>query len=90
MLRVFAAVLVDNRLILYDLVLLAESNVAVGVQLSDVLGEVLDMHRVMELAVDVDRVLKIDIGQALRLVRIVQIVIVGMEAFSVLFKGTKE
>lgn len=90
MLRMFAAMLIDNRLVLYELVLFAEPNVAVSVQLSDVFGEVFNMHWMMQLTADIDWTFKIDTGQTLRLIRIVQIVIVGMETFSVLFKGTKE
>lgn len=56
-----AAMLVDNRFILDELVLLAEADVTIGVQLGDVTREVLVVHGVAGLASDGYRRFKVDI-----------------------------
>lgn len=89
-LRVLAAVLVDDRLVLDELVLLAEADVAVGVQLGDVTREVLVVHGVASLAGDGNWRFKVDVRRRLRLVGVVQVVVVGVEAFSRRFKGSEE
>lgn len=62
-LRVFAAVLVHVRLVLDELVLLAEADIAVGVQLGDVPREVLVVNGIAGLASDGYRRLKVNVGR---------------------------
>lgn len=83
MLWMFATVLVDNWLVLYQLVLFAETNVTISVELRNVTGKVLNMHDTSCFASDCDWCFKVDIWLWIRLVGIVQIVVVGVDAFTV-------
>lgn len=89
MLRMLAAMLINNWLILYELVFLTEAYVAIGMQLRDMLWKVFNVNRMMQFTADIDGLFEINIRQWLRLIRIVQIVIVWMKAFAVI-KWTKE
>lgn len=90
MLRVLAALLLNDWLILNQLVLLAKANVTVGVKLSDVPSEILDMYSAPCFTSNNYRRFKIDIWWLIGLVRIVQVVIIGVETLSAWFKGTKK
>lgn len=61
MLRVFAAVFVDVRLVLNQLVLSTEADVTVGMELRDMSREVFNMHCTSCLAGDDDGRFKVDI-----------------------------
>jgi hypothetical protein len=90
MLRVLATVLVHDRLVLNQLVLLAESNVAVGVKLRDGSREILDVNGAPRFAADDDRCFEVNIGRRLWLVGVVQVVVVGVQTLSVCFNGSKK
>lgn len=60
-LRVLATVLVDNRFILDELVLLAEADVTVGVQLRDVPRKVFVVNGAPGLASDGNRRFEVDV-----------------------------
>lgn len=86
MLRVFTAVLIDETLVLYQFVLLAEADVSVSVKLCDMLGKVFDGNRTLGLIADRTRCLQVHIGQRMRLIWIVEIVVVALNASSRRFK----
>lgn len=89
-LGMLAAVLVDNRLVLNELVFLAEANVTVGVELRNVSRKVLDVNCIPCFASDGYRSFEIDVWRRLWLVGVVQVVIVGVETLSGRFKRAEQ
>lgn len=78
----FAGLLLDKTLVLYQFVFLAEADVGVSVKLCDMLRKVSDAHRFLDFIGNRAFGLEIYVGQRVRLIGIVEIVVVALDASS--------